>query len=561
MILAGLSISPAHAASSSSNAQYKWFALTDALKIKIDGVLNEKVLDGTRIGVVVDMKNTSEQITRVPLDALQVKTSTGETYTLNGSLNNPLTVEANEQVKLSYMLSLSRTSTFSLSTLNWVKQNKNVYPMQEKTVLSIPVASFEWRGSKNITHEGGSLPDIGWGNPFVIPGEPSSLVFQSVKMMSPTELQHPVTLIILQVKNNSGSEQSIHGFQIDGISAGRVYLGKNISQTPPIIEPGEIQYLYYTVSAKRPVQWDKLLISTPETFMKSDQAEINYQIGRYTLETKSDQSGTKSVTPVGKAIAFAPWNQLIPSGVGIAFDGMKLYQSADTDGYHIAVAKFVVTNNSNLPVSVPDFQAVIRSASGKLYRGSRQGAGTQMINPDFRTMVNCSFILPKNEAAGPMTMTLMDGQSLPSVQIPIATLTTNLDGFKSTTSDSTLIYSPYDVKISQWKVKASTIEKSATSRSATLTLNADIHAPTNMLVDAGYTAMEIETVNDKQQVLGTEPISFSGANRLMEGSNDIVFDNLPLDASYGMLHFKMYEVVNTPEGTAKRYLTTLQGNQ
>jgi hypothetical protein len=535
-------------------AQYQ---LTDTIKAEVKSILNERVSEGARIGAVIRLFNQGSQLIRVPDYEVRIKTDNGVEYTLRPSAANTTAIQPQEKVELSYMITVDRSDSFSLTELSWISLDEFSYPQIEKKVLSVPVSSNEWRGDTAVFTDPSVLKK--WGEPFTIPVLSSALEYTPVNLINQNTPKGPAAIVVFLVENKGKLKEIIPDFRIDGKSDAKVYTGNRIEQDKIALEPGEKRNIHFAVMTENSVDLRSLNVLTPESFAMSNETNINYNVGRLNIQLPGDGNGGISYMDqlepyaVGSPIKFDPLNKLIQQDVDISLVELHMHEG-EGDGYKTAIAKFKLNNRGASPLPVPNFQAELMSADGYSYAGSRQTIAAQTLIPNLSYIISYSFNVPSTETGERLGMKVMDSQTAAPYNIPIAAFRTNI---QKEDNESLLTFYPFNVKLKEWTLGAQLLAGSLTY-SYKLILDLEIERQDNIVIDQNFSKLKVELVDTLGRILGSESSSFTGENRLVSGRQIINFTNLRSEQFEYPLTIHVYETIETPFGEAKRLVKTLQ---
>jgi hypothetical protein len=532
------------------------YTLTDNLQVEIKSILNEQVKDGTRLGAVIRLKNTGNQLTRVPDYEIRLKTDDGVAYTLQPSTRNARSVNPKSSQELSYMLVIDRSDNVTLSDIEWVDVDEYVYPKKETQVLDVSIAGQSWQGADSKILNASALKK--WGEPFTIPSLPSPLVYKTVSLNKDFSGTAPVTVIQVLVENPSSQRQSIPDLAMDGKTDKEVYNGKLVEQGPLTLEPGEKQYIHFAIQTDLDTELTSLNVLTPEKF-SSAAGDISYNVGRLNILLPQAGSGSAGSLldkyKLGTPMKLDAMNKIVHPEMEVSLVELHM-QENDGDGFKTAVAKFKLVNNSDRPLPVPVFQTELVSSDGYVYSGSRQAATAQRVLPGGAYAVSYSFALPSSQSADGLRLNVLDAQSIAPYKSVIGSYSVDVQA--NPLKETELALYPVNVKLTDWSV--------AGMATAFLTYNykvklfLDIQQEKQSLLDANSSKLEIDLVDDLGRVVGSQGnLSFTGPGRLMNGENNILI-NANAQQLDVRLKIKIYETfVNANGETVKRLLTTLQG--
>lgn len=532
----------------------KEYVLNNSIKASVKSILNEQTTTGSRIAGVVRLFNEGDRIVRVPDYEVRIKTTEGIEYALSPSAANAKAIQPRETVELSYMISVDRSAPLSMSELSWVDVNEFVYPKEENRILSIPVTSLEWKGENAVFSNPEAMKK--WGDTFTIPVLSPVIEYTPIRIFEQNTTQGAVTIVGFLAENKSDLKKSIPEFNISGKSDKKVYKGKRLEQGELLLEPGEKRYIHYSIPAEKKSELISLTVLIPESFTSEDKTVTNYSIGQFSIDLVSEGSNAFSMTvPMqayewNKPITFDALNKAIPSDVVISMVSLHMHKS-DGGGFKAAVAKFKLTNKSNRPVPVPEFQTQLMSENGSKYSGIRQKTTVDTLAPNISYVVYYSFVLPNSENGEQLYMELMDGKSVAPYQIPIASFKTKA---QEKTSDND--FYPYKVNLTSWRISSSfNVAPSAVNYTYKLNLEFDINQLDEVVVDQSFSKILIEVADEQGKTVVSKNFPFTGENRLINGKQAISFDSEHLEKS---LTFNVYEMIDTPFGGAKRLIQSLK---
>lgn len=538
-------------ASSSASA----YRLAGTITAEVKSILNEQTAEGTRIAAVVRLYNEGSRVIRIPGYELIVKTKDGITYVLNPSTANAKALQPKEKAELSYMMTVNRDDAFSLSSLSWVNVDNTVYPKKETPVLTVSIASKEWKGE----NAGIAKPDANkkWGEPFTISIYSDKLAYKPVHAIQQNTPNGPAMLIVLQVENQSKAKQWIPDFSIDGVSDVKVYTGKRLEQGAISLQPGEKQYIHYAILMENHIALNNLIVHTPESFA-NNKTVVHYTIGRLRIQLPTVIDKQRFVNQLkaydwNKPIPFDPLNKLMPANIDVSLVGLHMNEG---EGYNAIVADFKLQNRNDHSVLIPNFQAGLMSADGSSYVGTRQNIAAQFLIPNIHYAMSYYFIVPNSEKGDRLAMELLDGDTASPFDVPIAAFRTQV---QNDTAGPLLSFYPFSMNLSNWSVE--TVSDYSKSGNADLLwtyklkLDLDVDREYEAVVDQSFTNMKAELVNQQGVVIGSQTLDFTGENRLTSGERTIVINS---DIFENRVTVLIYETVDTPYGEAKRLVKKLQ---
>ncbi|OXM85203.1 hypothetical protein CF651_16525 [Paenibacillus rigui] len=531
------------------------YYLTNSVKVAVKSVLNEQIPEGTRIGAVVRLTNEGPRLTRVPDVEVRAKTEEGIEYKLVSSQANPVAIQPKETVELSYMIVVDRQDAFSLSELTWVDVDEYASPKTEKSILSIPVASLEWRGENAVISNPEAIKQ--WGETFTISALSTALEYKPVSFNEQNTPKGSQTILELLVDNKTDQKKKIPDFRMNVRSDTRVFNGQRLEKDPIVLEPAEKRYIHYVFPAGSKDALKSLMILTPESFSVDDKTQIDFAIGQLAIMLPADSSqwNKASAAPAydwNKVIEFDPLNKVIPSQVGVSLVSLQLHEGVG-GGFKAAVAKFKLQNRSDNPIALPQFQAQLIDKNGSKYMGVRQTTAVEALVPNISYVIYYTFVMPSTEKGDQLTMEMLDTTSVAPYNLAIAKFQTTIQADKA--QDGVLNFYPFQVKVNSWKVEVYMGSmREALPYSYKLILDLDIQLQDGAVVDQSFPKMKAELVDAQGRVIGSKALSFTNENKLVTGSQTISLDSILFEFADTL---RLYETVDTPFGQAERLIATI----
>jgi hypothetical protein len=511
----------------------KYLLTGTSIKVEIKIVLNERISEGTRIGAVVRFYNEGSKVVRVPDYELRVYTSNKIEYTLLPSKDNVKVIQPKENVELSYMFVVRRVDAFTLSKLSWIKVNEFVYPKKQQTMLSIPISSASW-------------PIKEWRESFKIPSLSTSLKFTPLSVFFQNTPQGKTYIVTVAIENTGKNQEFFPSFNIYGKTNNKIYEGVKIEKDSTALLPGEQQQIHYAIQTENNVQLQSLNVLTSERFAESVQSVIQYNVVRLSIKLPSEKNIVNTINQLlpndfSKPISFDPSNKLISQDVSVSLVDIRMHKS-EGDGFSTVIAKFKLENRGDRNVPIPIFQAQLTSEDGHNYLGIRHNITAESLAPDLSYVISYFFNVPNSEKGDNLAMTILDNQTAPPYQLPLAAFRTFVN---KETSDS--LY-PYQVKVVDWTMMTGT----------SLKINLDIQRQENMMVDPNFTKLKLQLINSSGSVIGTKTMTFIGNDRLTSGWQTISFGSPSSTQIEYPSSLQIYESIDTPFGEADRLLVTLK---
>jgi hypothetical protein len=222
----------------------------------------------------------------------------------------------------------------------------------------------------------------------------------------------------------------------------------------------------------------------------------------------------------------------------------------DDLGYKTAVAKYKITNNGTSTVALPELQNELIDSKGNTYTGSRQSAVATQITPGSSYVVSYSYLLPNKTQSDDETYALnvYDDKSVSEGNVSVGTYRVALQ--KETESDTLALY-PFSLKVNDSSI--SWLYNSGTY-SYQLNLDLDIAHEDQVIIDSNFSKIEFDMVDSLGRIVGTQTATLTGTGKLTSGKQKVVVTGLKNEQVDSGVVVNMYEVIETPNGTAKRLI-------
>ncbi|OXM83462.1 hypothetical protein [Paenibacillus rigui] len=543
-------------------------ALTDALQVQVKSVLNERTSDSVKIGVVIRLKNDSNETKRVPDYELRVRTEDGAVYTLLPSAGNIRSALPQSENELSYLVKLEHKKTIRLTELQWIDVDWNVYPKAETVVLTTPVSGQAWAGADAVIQDPASIKQ--WGEAFTIAASSLPLTYTPVDLSKQYDGQKTNYVVKMLVENTGDSTETVPELILEGKDGTTSFQGPRVEQKSVTIEPKEKKYIHFAIGTDPDSVLKTIRVLTPESFAitdaKGQSVPFQYNIGRIELVLPEAGLPVSQIQPVDytvkNAISFDPLNALINPDVAISLVDVTMNESQGV-GYKTAVAKFKLTNTSTSPIPVPIFGTELDTPQGISYAGSRQVSGLKQLMPNLTQVISYAFIIPSSEQGDHLVLKLSDPQTAAPFKSTIAALNVAVtpEPQPKTGMGDVLSFYPFEVKVDSWSIGATTSIVTAANTQLTygykLKLHLDVTQTDNVVVDQDFSKMKAALVDSAGRTVAEQNLSFTqsgGVNQVVSGELNIRFDNVKAEQQDNNMTLRLYESVNTEFGEAKRLL-------
>jgi hypothetical protein len=554
----GVAVS-ANEASTATNIQMSdeltSYALTDQLDVQIKSVLNERIENGTRIGIVIRMKNNGRQVTRVPdTYELRVKTVEGIEYTLQPSALNPRSVQSKATQEFSYMAVIDRIDKVTLVHIIWTDVDVYVYPKLETVILNVPVASQPWMGSDMVITDKSMIRK--WGETFKVHAYTSPLEYTPFAIYKEVTANGLSYVVQLLVSNPTDQRESVPGFLMEGRSTNKVFSGKRIEEGTITLEAREKKYIHHVIVTDRDATLTGLNVLTREQFTQLGSSEpISYNVGRVNILLPENEAAAKTIVEpyiLGTAMAFDPISDVIHKDMSVSLVDFRM-SANEEEGTNTVNGKFKLLNNSDRPLSLPLFQAELVSSDGYSYPGIRQTVSTNQVLPDSAFVVNYSFTLPQSEKEDSLVLKIQDVKTTAPYKSTIASYGVTL---QEGTSDKEFSLYPFKVKLNSYTTSSYFNWTGNNEYSYRLRLYLDIKRDPAVQMDSNFSALLFEAYDSLNRPIASTEANLIGMKKLVSGENNIIMTGTTDQMEY-KLTVKIYEVINTPNGVSKRLLGIL----
>ena len=165
-------------------------------------------------------------------------------------------------------------------------------------------------------------------------------------------------------------------------------------------------------------------------------------------------------------------------------------------------------------------------------------------------MVSYSYLLPNKTQSDDETFALnvYDDKSVSEGNVSVGTYRVALQ--KETESDTLALY-PFSLKVNDSSI--SWLYSSGTY-SYQLNLDLDIAHEDQVIIDSNFSKIEFEMVDSLGRIVGTQTATLTGTGKLTSGKQKVIVSGLKNEQVDSGVVVNMYEVIETPNGTAKRLI-------
>ncbi|MFB6365443.1 hypothetical protein ACFCP7_15400 [Paenibacillus elgii] len=236
----------------------------------------------------------------------------------------------------------------------------------------------------------------------------------------------------------------------------------------------------------------------------------------------------------------------------------RLYENKG-QSYQTGVVKLKLDNRSDKPLPVPQLAAELIGASGSSYTGSPQKTAAQEVLPGTAYVMNYTFMLPLAGDGDHFILKFSDSKTAAPYKTAIGQVGLNVNQTKN--EEGAVDFYPYALKVKDWWL-AYTTGTNPVTKSYTYTYklkwNVDLTTTEAVIVDGGYSKLQPVIEGSDTREVARETLSLTGEGRVENGEQSIYFTDTPSDQFDHPLTMRVYEVIDTPYGPARRLIGTLQ---
>ncbi|MCZ8518833.1 MULTISPECIES: hypothetical protein [Paenibacillus] len=585
------------------------YKLTDLLDFEIKAVLNERVDEGTRLGVVVRLKNNGSGITRVPDYELRVKSSDGTVYTLQPSAGSPKSIQPKATTEIGYIAVVDRTDEVTLTEVNWTDVDVYVYPKKETVIVAAPITGNVWQGSESQITDPKAVKK--WSETFVIPTLTSPIQYTPVSIKKESTQSGTVFVVQLLAYNPGAKKEEMPAFVVDGRSEDKVYTGSRVEQGTLSLQAKEEKYIHFAIPTDQDTVLTSLNVLTPENFGGASAAgsadsaaaassasgasaagasaagagiagqsagdaasaagsgeaasgaalssgaaggstagasRSGYYVGRLNVLLPAGQTDTKYVPfNIGDVMQFDKRSELIPSELDVSVAQFDMFENTE-EGAKTVTAKFKIYNKSDKPVAVPTFQADLVSSDGYEYSGARQKISTANILPKSAITVAYSYAVPLSEEGKDLGVKVQDTKLAAPYKTTIAAYKLPLQAPPAL--NQMIAAYPFEINIKSLNLSYNFSVESGYVYTAKPFI--EIKRQDLVQLDSSATGLLFELYDGGGSLIGTASKPFIGEGRLISGENKFNISGNSQSA-FMPLQMKIYETFTTENGgVAKR---------
>lgn len=535
------------------------------LHMELKAFSDESSVSGRTIAAIIKVNNSSDKIIRFPNLEVQVRMSDGTIHKMQPGADNPKSLPPGGAKDHRYLALLETADEIKPVELQWMKVNREVYPKTEELVFSL-----------DLLHPRESIVD--WGQPLTIPGQDPAITVTPVRitkdyvdangkqsLYSDQPLNHAY-LVTLLVRNTSESKKTMPKIQINGMKDDHLYEGLQLEEQQdesPVLAPSEKRYVRFVIHTEEQVELHHLYLQAVETFIQPDpqgmeqRTELPVARTQINLPYRSQTFLRALDYHWGSAIEIdRTASRLIPRHLEMSLAGYSILGEADA-GYKTVLLKFRLNNTGDYTVQLPNFGTELVASYGTHYAGIRQETSIQQIMPKTSALVLYTFMMPETDIGRELKLRVMDDQTAAPYRTDIGANWVRLEERK--TNNRTFDLYPFTIEVTGFKADKIGYYNPETDTEQTSGLQVKfdlkIKREPNIVVDPGFTGIEFELADHRNRRLApTQQFSLTGANKLAEGTQQLLFSGLDRWDSDYPLFINVYETVETINGTVKRLL-------
>lgn len=253
---------------------------------------------------------------------------------------------------------------------------------------------------------------------------------------------------------------------------------------------------------------------------------------------------------LGEKLIFSD-NGVVDKNLDVSLVELHVHENDDF-GYKTAIGKYKITNKGTSSIALPKLQNELIDRQGKSYTGSRQSSVPELIMPGTSYAISYSYLLPNSVEDKTFALNVYDDQSVSQGKISLGAYRV---GIQEESDSDTISFYPFLVQFQNYTLGWS---YSGGTYTYTLNLSMAIEHPDPVIVDSNFSKMQFDLVDGMDRIVGTQTMTFTGANKLINGKQKITFTGLKDEQGSNGVRVKIYEVIETATGTAKRLVKELK---
>lgn len=535
------------------------------LQLELVSFSDEGSEQGRTIGAVIKVKNSSDKIIRIPNLEVQMRMSDGTIHKMLPSTDNVKSLQPGSAKDHRFVSQIEADADVHPVELRWMKVNRKVYPKTEELVFALDLIRPQ-------------QPVEAWGEPLTIPGQDPAITVTPVRitkdyvdanakqsLYSNQPLNHAY-LVTFLVTNTSESKKKLPKFKINGIKEDQIYEGVQLKEQDEgavVLAPSEKRYVRFVIHTEEQVELQHLDLQAIEPFIQLDpqgmelttelsvaRTQINLPFRSQTILRAVDYHWG-SAMEIDRTVS-----QLIPQHLEVSLAGYSILGEEDA-GYKTALLKFRLNNRGDYTVQLPKFETELVASYGTHYAGIRQETSIQQILPKTSALILYTYMISESDITKDLKLRVTDDQTAAPYRTDIAANWVRLDERKTNNRKFDLY--PFTIEVTGFKADKIAYYNPETDTEQTnglqVKFDLKIKREPNIIVDPGFTGIEFELTDHRNRRLApTQQFSITGANKLADGTQQLLFSGLDGWDSEYPLFINVYETVDTINGTVKRLL-------
>ncbi len=254
---------------------------------------------------------------------------------------------------------------------------------------------------------------------------------------------------------------------------------------------------------------------------------------------------------LGEKLIFNHNNGVVDKNLDVSLVELHDHENDDF-GYQTAIGKYKITNKGTSSIAIPELQSELIDNKGNSYTGARQSSVPEFIMPGASYVISYSYLLPASMEDKSYALNVYDDHSVSQGKVSLGAYQVGMQ--KEAESDTVSFY-PFLVQFKDYMLSWSYSSGAYTYQ---LNLTMDMEHPDPVIVDANFSKMEFDLVDALDRVVSTKTMTFTGVDKLVSGKQKIVFSSVKEDQIDSDVRVKVYEMIETANGTAKRLVKELK---
>lgn len=253
---------------------------------------------------------------------------------------------------------------------------------------------------------------------------------------------------------------------------------------------------------------------------------------------------------LGEKLTFRS-NGVVDKNLDVSLVELHAHENEDF-GYKTVIGKYKITNKGTNTIALPELQNELIDSQGKSYTGSRQSSVPEFIMPGTSYVMSYSYLLPSQLEEDRFALHVYDDQAVSQGKVSLGAYQV---GIQEESDSDTISFYPFSVQFKDFSLGWSYNNGAYTYY---LYLTMAIEHPDPVIVDSNFSRMQFELVDALDRVIGTKTMTFTGTDKLVNGKQKLTFSGLSDEQGSSGNRVKIYEIIETANGTAKRLVKELK---